>query len=204
MVDYSVCLPLIVTSMLAAPLGALTTRWIDTRIFVGIMGVVILLAALRMLFSAPAAVAGSGSSRFTRIFGGGVIGLVIGFLAGLLGIGGGVFVVPLLIYFLKVPTKTAAASSIFIVCFSSVSGFITHASLAAVNWKFVLLPVFFPLPAVRSDHGSWLKSCGGAPSAFCSAFCCCCFVSNCFSGHCFSLIYPQRCNIKITQGECHV
>jgi len=143
MVDYSVCLPLIVTSMLGAPLGALTTRWIDTRIFVGIMGVVILLAALRMLFSAPAAVAGSGSSRFTRIFGGGVIGLVIGFLAGLLGIGGGVFVVPLLIYFLKVPTKTAAASSIFIVCFSSVSGFITHASLAAVNWKFVLLAGLF-------------------------------------------------------------
>ena len=54
----------------------------------------------------------------------------------LLGIGG-VFVVPLLIFFLKAPTKTAAASSIFIVCFSSLTGFITYASVGTINWKFV-------------------------------------------------------------------
>ena len=39
MVDYSVSLPLIVTSILGAPLGAVTTRWIDTRVFIGIMSV---------------------------------------------------------------------------------------------------------------------------------------------------------------------
>ncbi|WP_084445711.1 sulfite exporter TauE/SafE family protein [Desulfosarcina sp. BuS5] len=41
-------------------------------------------------------------------------GGVIGFILGLLGIDGGVFIVPLLIYILRVPTKIAAATSIFI------------------------------------------------------------------------------------------
>jgi uncharacterized membrane protein YfcA len=53
-------------------------------------------------------------------------------MAGLLGIGGGVFIVPLLIYVLRMPTKTSAATSIFIVVFSSFSGFIAHISLASV------------------------------------------------------------------------
>ena len=48
--------------------------------------------------------------------------LTQGPLGGLLGIGGGVFIVPLLIYILKTPTKIAAASSTFIVCFSSFTG----------------------------------------------------------------------------------
>lgn len=143
MVDFSVSLPLIVTSSLGAPLGALTTHWVNTEIFIVIMALVIFLAGLRMLFSTQVQSKGAEVSQRRRMLGGGLIGLVIGFLAGLLGIGGGVFVVPLLIFFLKVPTKTAAASSIFIVCFSSLSGFITYASMGTIDWKFVLLGAMF-------------------------------------------------------------
>jgi uncharacterized protein len=143
MVDFSVSLPLIITSSLGAPLGALTTHRINLKLFMGIMAVVIFLAALRMLFSKQVKSRGVGSSQLKRIFGGGLIGLVIGFMAGLLGIGGGVFIVPLLIYFLGIPTKSAAATSIFIVCFSSFVGFITHASIGAIDWKFILLAALF-------------------------------------------------------------
>jgi len=91
-----------------------------------------------MLFSTKVKTSGLESGKLVRILGGGLIGLVIGFFGGMMGIGGGVFVVPLLIYFLKVPTKTAAATSIFIVCFSSITGFITHASIISIDWQFVL------------------------------------------------------------------
>jgi len=143
MVDFSVSLPLIITSSLGAPLGALTTHRINLKLFLGIMAGVILLAALRMLFSKQVKGRDEGVSQLRRIIGGGLIGLVIGFMAGLLGIGGGVFVVPLLIYFLGIPTKSAAATSIFIVCFSSFAGFATHASIGAIDWKFVLLAAVF-------------------------------------------------------------
>lgn len=143
MVDFSVSIPLIVTSTIAAPLGALVTRKIDLKVFLTIMAVVIFLAAFRMLFSKEIKGRQIELTRLRSIAAGGIIGLVIGFMAGLLGIGGGVFIVPLLIFFLNVPIKTAAASSIFIVCFSSFSGFIAHASLSAVDWKFVLLAALF-------------------------------------------------------------
>jgi len=143
MVDFSVSFPLIVTSSLGAPLGALTTHSVDTKLFVGIMAFIIFLAAFRMLFSKAYESSGVQVSRLRKMIGGGLIGMIIGFLAGLLGIGGGVFVVPLLIYFIKVPIKSAAASSIFIVCFSSFTGFITHISIGMIDWKFVLTAAAF-------------------------------------------------------------
>lgn len=143
MIDFSVSLPLIITSTAAAPIGAYITHKINIKIFLIIMAVVIFLASLKMLFSREIANRKIELTRTRNIVGGGAIGLVIGFLAGLLGIGGGVFIVPLLIFFLNIPTKNAAATSIFIVCFSSFSGFISHASLGGVNWNFVLLAALF-------------------------------------------------------------
>lgn len=143
MVDVKAGLPLLVTSTLTAPLGAMVTSRINLRVFTGILALVIFVAALRMLFSKKIEAEKMAVSPARRIIGGGCIGVVIGVMAGLLGIGGGVFIVPLLIYVLKVPTKTAAATSIFIVVFSSCSGFITHISLADTDWRFILTAATF-------------------------------------------------------------
>jgi hypothetical protein len=143
MVDVKIALPLLVSSTLFAPLGAMITARIDIRIFTAILALVIFLAAIRMLISKKIEADGIEVSSARRIIGGACIGVVIGIMAGLLGIGGGVFIVPLLIYVLKVPTKTAAATSIFIVVFSSFSGFITHISLADTDWKFILMAAIF-------------------------------------------------------------
>lgn len=143
MVDVKVGLPLLITSTLTAPFGAMVTSRINLRVFTSILAVVIFLAALRMLFSKKTEAEEMDVSPARRIIGGGSIGVLIGFTAGLLGIGGGVFIVPLLIYVLKVPTKIAAATTIFIVVFSSFSGFITHISLADTDWRFILTAAIF-------------------------------------------------------------
>lgn len=143
MVDVKVGLPILVTSTLSAPLGAMVTAQINLRVFTAILALVIFVAAMRMLFSKKIEAEGIAISHARIIIGGGCVGVVIGFMAGLLGIGGGAFIVPLLIYVLKVPTKTAAATSIFIVVFSSFSGFITHISLADTDWKFILTAAAF-------------------------------------------------------------
>ena len=143
MVDVKIGLPLLVTCTLCAPIGAMFTGRINLRIFTGILAMVIIVAATRMLFSGKIESEGKAVSTARRIIGGGGIGVFIGFMAGLLGIGGGVFIVPLLIYVLKVPTKTAAATTIFVVIFSSFSGFITHISLADTDWKFILTAAGF-------------------------------------------------------------
>jgi hypothetical protein len=57
-----------------------------------------------------------------------VFGLVVGFLAGLLGVGGGIFIVPFMVYACKFPTKIAAGSSHLIISFSALAGIIGHAT----------------------------------------------------------------------------
>ena len=143
MVDVKTAVPLLLTSTLAAPFGAMLTNVINIRVFSGILALVILLAAIRMIFSGKTEAGATEIGVKGRVLGGGAIGIGVGFMAGLLGIGGGVFIVPLLIYLLKMPTKTAAATSIFIVVFSSFSGFVAHISLASTNWKFIVLAAIF-------------------------------------------------------------
>jgi uncharacterized membrane protein YfcA len=143
MVDVKLGLPLLAASILFAPLGAMITARIDIRIFMSILAAVIFVAGVRMVFSKKTEGEEMAVSPARRIIGGGCIGMVSGVMAGLLGIGGGVFIVPLLIYVLKVPTKTAAATSIFIVVFSSFSGFITHISLSETDWRFILTAAVF-------------------------------------------------------------
>ncbi len=91
-----------------------------------------------MLMSPPMETAGIDISPAKKIIGDSAIGFCIGLMGGLLGIGGGVFIVPLLIYVLKTPTKIAAASSTFIVCVSSLTGFLGYASMDSIDWLFIL------------------------------------------------------------------
>ena len=55
-----------------------------------------------------------------------LVGLGVGFLAGLLGVGGGILIVPFMVYVLKYPTKIAAGSSHLIISFSALSGILGH------------------------------------------------------------------------------
>ncbi len=142
LVDFSLSVPLIITSGLAAPVGAMATHWIDERLFLSAMSVVVLAAGLRMLFSSSASTE-MHSQRYSwslsRLVQASMMGVLIGFIGGMLGIGGGVFIVPLLIYLLHVHPKTAAATTAFIVCFSSFTGFFAHAAMEGLNWKFLLM-----------------------------------------------------------------
>lgn len=138
MVDFSLSIPLILSSSLTSPVGMYLNVRIDPKLFLIIMAVVLALAGIRMLLAPPSQVDIKTANRSKKIMGGLAIGACIGLMAGLLGIGGGVFVVPLLIYVLKTPTQIAAASSTFIVCFSSLTGFLGYASMAEINWVFIL------------------------------------------------------------------
>ena len=138
MVDFSLAVPLIVSSSIAAPAGSYFNSRVDTAPFMITMSIVMALAGLRMLMPPPQPSADARISPQKKIVGGLCIGLCIGLIGGFLGIGGGIFVVPLLIYVLKTPTKIAAASSTFIVCFSSLTGFLGYAAMESINWRFIL------------------------------------------------------------------
>jgi hypothetical protein len=56
----------------------------------------------------------------------GLVGFITGWLAGILGIGGGLFRMPALIYFIGCPTYIAVGTDLFEVCFSGLYGAFTY------------------------------------------------------------------------------
>lgn len=68
----------------------------------------------------------------------GVVGAGSGFVAGLLGVGGGIVMVPAMAGPLGVPMKKAVASSLVAVAIFSVPALITHMALGHVDWTYAL------------------------------------------------------------------
>ena len=66
------------------------------------------------------------------------IGLGAGGLSGLLGIGGGVLMVPLFTTWVRMPIKEALATSLVCVGVLAIPGMITHALLGHIDWLFAL------------------------------------------------------------------
>jgi len=125
MVDVRGSWPMIVTSLAGAPVGALLTGHVPTRILIALFAAAMVLAGGRMLLSAGGREPEQMMPATRRMLLTGAAGFGIGFIAGLLGVGGGFLIVPLLIA-LGYPTKRAAATSAFVVVFSSFSGFLGH------------------------------------------------------------------------------
>ncbi len=138
MIDWHAGLPLMLTATVGALLGAYVSQFVPTTWLMWAFAAAVLFAAVRMLISSGAAEpeAARGSRR-QRAGWGAILGLGIGFVAGLLGIGGGFLIVPLLI-FMGYPTKVAAATSAMAVAFSSFSGFLGHVAIGHVDWLLML------------------------------------------------------------------
>ncbi len=68
----------------------------------------------------------------------GLIGAGAGFVAGLLGVGGGILMVPAMAGPLRTPMKTAVASSLVAVAIFSVPALGAHIALGHVNWTYAL------------------------------------------------------------------
>jgi uncharacterized membrane protein YfcA len=68
-----------------------------------------------------------------------LVGIIGGFLAGLLAIGGGVVYVPAILRIFKRPMKVALATSLIVVMAVSIPGTIKHAMLGHIDWQMAAL-----------------------------------------------------------------
>jgi uncharacterized membrane protein YfcA len=78
-----------------------------------------------------------------------LIGLVAGFLAGVLGVGGGIVVTPALNLWVKFGAKEAVATSLAAVAAMSTSALVSHIALGHVAWQFALPLVIGIVPGAR-------------------------------------------------------
>lgn len=123
--------PLIITSILFAPVGAYVTQSLADSIILALFSVVLIIAGIRMFLPVAHSPSIPVSTYRTAVFAG-ISGIIIGFASGLLGLGGGVFVVPLLLFF-GFDAKNASATSAGFVLFTSLSGLLGHISVGSIE-----------------------------------------------------------------------
>lgn len=80
----------------------------------------------------------------------GAIGVAAGGLSGLLGVGGGIVMVPGFIVWLRLPVKEAVATSLACVGLLALPATVTHALLGDIDWRYAI-----PL-SVAVIPGAWL------------------------------------------------
>jgi uncharacterized membrane protein YfcA len=128
MIAWKVAIPFGIAMVLLAPLGTWINVTLPTKPIILLFALFTASAGLLMLSGWKPK--GDGLSPGQRVFLGITAGSVLGFFAGLIGRGGGSFVVPLL-YVAGLEAKVAAATSAMVVSFSGTSSFVSHISSAA-------------------------------------------------------------------------
>jgi hypothetical protein len=120
-VSFARILPWIVISVPAAWLGG--RIMVSEAVFIGVLGAALLVAGLQLAFESKRAVEAGAMRSVSRPVSYGVGG-GIGFLSGLVGIGGGIFLAPVL-YLLRRgnPREIAGTASVFILV-NSLSGLV--------------------------------------------------------------------------------
>ncbi len=135
--DFRMGIPIIITSALLAPLGAWSTLIISKNVVMVIFIVFLVFSGTMLLFFRGGKYQDNfRDDRPIAILA--AIGAVAGFISGLLGVGGGGLISPLLI-FMGFNPKRVAAITAFVVPFSSIIGFIAYAAMGTVNWR-ILIP----------------------------------------------------------------
>jgi uncharacterized membrane protein YfcA len=77
------------------------------------------------------------------------IGATSGFVAGLLGVGGGVILVPVLTGLLRFPIKLALGTSLAVVAAQAIPGSVTHALIGNIDWAIAGGLVLGVIPGAR-------------------------------------------------------
>jgi len=121
------------TALLASPIGAMTSSHVPVQTLKILFAVMVVAAALRTLWASKQAEPENMMSMRKRSVIGFFVGGVAGFIGGMLGLGGGFIIAPILMM-IGYKTKEAAATTAFVVTFSSFSGYLGHVSQGQMNW----------------------------------------------------------------------
>jgi hypothetical protein len=67
-----------------------------------------------------------------------LLGVLVGFITGFVGAGGGFIIVPVLIFFLRLKFKKAIGTSLCIIAVNSLVGFTGNIGTQEINWMFLV------------------------------------------------------------------
>ncbi len=84
----------------------------------------------------------------------GIIGLISGITSGLFGVGGGIVMVPAMMFFMKLDIKMAIGTSLAVIIPTAIMGTYKHAGSGNVDWRVAFS--LAPTAILGSYGGAWL------------------------------------------------
>ncbi len=132
LVNFKTAIPIIILAVIFSPLGAYSTKYFPKNVLILIFAFFLFFAGSMMLFYSPKKKKDGAGLPGRELKTGIGLGIGAGYLGGLLGVGGGNFIVPALVW-LGFDPKNASATTAFIVVFASLSGFFGHAAFGNIN-----------------------------------------------------------------------
>jgi uncharacterized protein len=150
-VDTRVAAWLAGPGLLGAVLGAWATRWVETTLLLLLTAGLLAWQAVRLVLrdGAPEQRASLRPSAVAL----GLGGVAAGFVSGLLGIGGGLVIVPFLAGWLGMPLKRVLGTSLLAIVALVVPGTVVHAALGHVDVAIVVALAIGAIPGARIGAG---------------------------------------------------
>ncbi len=127
----------------ASIVGALLTTFVDTHVLLVITAALLAYQSVGILRGSRDRRGPSFEATPSMYIG---IGIFAGFVSGLLGIGGGLVIVPLLAGWLGMPLKRALGTSLLAIVALVIPGTITHAALGHIDWTLVAIVAIGAVP----------------------------------------------------------
>lgn len=149
-VPWSLTLQLAIPGAFGAWVGSWCSQWLPAPWQLGILAVLMLLAAINMWRRQLVKLPLNSASAFLAV------GFGIGLLTGLIGVGGGFLLVPVLVAVTDLAMRQVIGVSLTLVLLQSVSGFISHSWLQPETLSYSSIFWLGGLGALGSLAGLWL------------------------------------------------
>jgi uncharacterized protein len=105
-------------------------------LILGLFALLMIVTSITMIAGRKEKVSAEHEPRFMLAI---VEGVLIGFLTGLVGAGGGFLIIPALVVITGLPFKTAVGTSLVVIAINALSGFVGDVMNYDMNWPFLLL-----------------------------------------------------------------
>jgi hypothetical protein len=111
--------------------------WTATKreLQLGLLAILMVLASLQLIRGRKEVNSDKEKFRIPLLV---IEGILIGFLTGLVGAGGGFLIIPALVFLTGLPFKTVVGTSLVIIAINSLIGFLGDVITQTMNWEFLL------------------------------------------------------------------